>query len=74
MTPKKLSAATKIARALADLDLDELRAEATKDSNILMRITSGEKAEIKSVADALKLSVSEYLLLLHRHVRDRIRQ
>lgn len=74
MTPRKLSASTKIARALADLELDELRAEATKNSNILIRIAADEKAEVKAVADALELTVSEYLLLLHRHVRDRIRQ
>lgn len=73
MTPRKLSAATKIARALADLDIDELRAEATKDSNILIRVSVAEKAEIKAVADALELTLSEYLLLLHRHARERIR-
>ena len=72
MTPRKLTAEQKIRRALRDLDLDELGAEETKSAIINLRVTEAEKDEIKAVAEALDMAVSEYLLLLHRHVRGRV--
>ena len=39
---------------------------------ILIRVTPTEKEEIKAVAEALDMSVAEYVLSLHRHVRDRV--
>lgn len=37
-----------------------------KTSNILIRVSEREKEEIKSAADALEMSMSEYILTLHR--------
>ena len=37
-----------------------------KTSNILIRVSEREKEEIKSAADALEMSMSEYILKLHR--------
>ncbi len=37
-----------------------------KTSNILIRVSEREKEEIKSAADALEMSMSEYILMLHR--------
>lgn len=36
------------------------------DSAITFRVTSAEKSEIRSVAEKLGLSVTDYLLRLHR--------
>ena len=68
MTPRKVKAETRIARALRDLDLDELKQETTKTDSILIRVTEAEKAEIKAVAETLDMAVSEYLLAIHREV------
>lgn len=73
MTPKKLTAEQKIARALRDLDLDELGVEEKKSAIINLRVTETEKDEIKAIADGLGMTVAGYLLALHRQVRDRIR-
>ncbi len=73
MTPRKLRPEEKIARALRDLDLDELKTETTKTDSILIRVSADEKSEIRTVAEVLEISVAEYLLGLHRqavvHVR-----
>lgn len=37
-----------------------------KKSNIIIRISEREKEEIKSAAEALEMSMSEYILTLHR--------
>ena len=37
-----------------------------KTINILIRVSEREKEEIKSAADALEMSMSEYILMLHR--------
>jgi len=72
MTPRKLTAEQKIARALRGLDLEELKQQMTKTESILIRVTAAEKEEIKAVAETLGMSVSEYLLALHRHVCCRV--
>ena len=72
MTPKKLTAEQKIQRALRNLDLDELKQETTKAAIINLRVSEAEKDEIKVTAEALELTVSEYLLALHREVRGRV--
>ena len=73
MTPRKLRPEEKIARALRDLDLDELKQETTKTDSILIRVSADEKSEIRTIAEVLEISVTEYLLGLHRqavvHVR-----
>ena len=73
MTPRKLTSEEKIARALRDLDLDELKQETTKTDSILIRVSADEKSEIRTVAETLEISVAEYLLGLHRGVRERLR-
>lgn len=37
-----------------------------KNTNIIIRVSEREKEEIKKQAEALQMSVSEYLLYLHR--------
>ena len=37
-----------------------------KNSNIIIRVSDREKEEIKKKAESLQMSVSEYLLYLHR--------
>lgn len=37
-----------------------------KTSNILIRVSEREKEEIKSMSEALAMTMSEYLLTLHR--------
>jgi Mobilization protein NikA len=73
MTPRKLTPEQKIRRALRDLDLDELGADVAKSSIINLRVTEAEKDEIRTVADALGMTMAGYLLALHREVRDRLR-
>ena len=70
MTPRTLTAEQKIRRALRDLDLDELGAGETKSATINLRVTEAEKEEIRTVAEALEMTVAGYLLALHREVRD----
>ena len=43
-----------------------------KDTAIIFRVSAEEKAEIRDVAERLGLSVSGYLLELHRIARERI--
>ena len=43
-----------------------------KDSAIIFRVSAVEKEEIREVADGLGLSVSAYLLDLHRLARERL--
>ena len=71
MTSRKLTVEQRVARALRDLDLDELEAEERKSTIINLRVTDAEKDEIRAVADALRITVARYLLGLHREVRDR---
>lgn len=73
MTPRKLTAEQKIRRALRGLDLEGLEGEERKDSVINLRVTEAEKEEIQATAEALELSVAEYLLNLHRHVRGQVK-
>ena len=72
MTPRKLTAEQKIARALRELDLDELGAEEKKTAIINLRVTDAEKEEIRAVAEGLGMTVAGYLLALHREVRGRL--
>jgi len=37
-----------------------------KSTNIIIRVSEREKEEIKKTAESLQMSVSEYLLYLHR--------
>lgn len=41
-----------------------------KKTNIIIRVSDREKEEIKSAAEALDMSMSEYILMLHRiHIK-----
>lgn len=43
-----------------------------KDSAIIFRVSAMEKEQIREIADRLGLSVSAYLLDLHRIARERL--
>ncbi len=59
--------------ALADVsELGEGR-PAPKDAAIIFRVSAEEKEEIREVAEGLGLSVSGYLLDLHRIARKQLR-
>ena len=73
MSPRRLTAEEKIARALRGLKLDQLKQDTAKTESILIRVTPDEKEQIRAVAETLEISVAEYILGLHReavvHVR-----
>lgn len=59
-------------RVLSDVEgLGENRPP-QKDSAIIFRVSASEKEEIREVAERLGLSVSAYLLDLHRLARERL--
>jgi antitoxin component of RelBE/YafQ-DinJ toxin-antitoxin module len=37
-----------------------------KKTNIIIRVSDREKEEIKATAEAFEMSMSEYILMLHR--------
>ena len=45
---------------------------ASKDTAIIFRVSAEEKAEIREVAEGLGLSVSSYILDLHRIAREQL--
>jgi len=73
MTPRKLTAEQKIAKALRGLDLDDLETEVRKDRVINLRVTEAQREEIQAVAEALGMTVAGYLLALHGAVKHRMR-
>ena len=53
--------------SLMTLKFGEMRkVKLLKNSNIIIRVSEREKEEIKKKAESLQMSVSEYLLYLHR--------
>ena len=72
MSPRRLTAEERIARALRGLKLDELKQDTAKTDSILIRITPDEKEQIRTVAEVLEISVAEYFLGLHRAAARRI--
>ena len=68
--PKTQSPALR--RALRDVEGLGENPPPQKDSAIIFRISGAEKEEIREVADHLGLSVSAYLLDLHRLARERL--
>ena len=74
MSPRRLTAEERIARALRGLKLDQMKQDTAKSDSILIRITPDEKEQIKAVAEVLEISVAEYLLGLHREALVHIRR
>lgn len=62
----------RIEEALANLTPEGLKS-GTKEARIELRVTQAEKEEIRLTAEKLDLSLTEYLLLLHRHAVNRLR-
>lgn len=61
----------RIEKALSGLTRDSLASE-TKESRIELRVTEGEKAYIRQTAEGLGLTITEYLLGLHRYAARRL--
>ncbi|MCP4035946.1 MAG: hypothetical protein GY733_03340 [bacterium] len=59
-------------RALSNVDGLGEDQPPQKDSVIVIRVSAEEKDEIREVAEHLGLSVSAYLLDLHRLARERL--
>jgi len=59
-------------RALSNVDGLGENHPPQKDSVIVIRVSAEEKDQIRDVADNLGLSVSAYLLDLHRIARERL--
>ena len=74
MTPRKLTPEERIARALRGLKLNKLKQDSAKTEVILMRVSEAEKEEIKTVAEGLEISLTEYLLGLHRQAVVQLRK
>lgn len=68
--PKKPSA--DLRNALADVEGLGRNRPVQKDTAIIFRVSAAEKEEIRDVAERLGLSVSGYLLDLHRIARERL--
>ena len=65
--PKERSAEARIRKAIGSLDLDALASE-QKTEVVRLRVGPSEKAAIQDAANTLGLTVSEYLLALHREL------
>jgi hypothetical protein len=61
-----------LARALSDADPERLDSLVRKSERIDIRVTPVEKAEMQATAEALGLSLSEYLSALHRLALPRL--
>ena len=61
-----------LAAATKTLHLDGLAPRESKSTGINLRVSQREKEEIRKLAEKLGLSVSEYLLQLHRHALPRL--
>jgi hypothetical protein len=61
-----------LARALKGVSPDRLRTVTTKGSSIVLRVSASEKTKIKQTAERLGITVSEYLLQLHRIAAERL--
>lgn len=59
-------------RALSNVDGLGENLAPQKDSVIVIRVSAEEKEQIREVAEHLELSVSAYLLDLHRLARERL--
>ncbi|TVR08002.1 MAG: hypothetical protein EA401_14435 [Planctomycetota bacterium] len=64
-TSDRQQARLTIQKALAGLDLEEL-ARSRKTERLQLRLSVAEKVSLEQTAEILGLSVSEYLLELHR--------
>jgi hypothetical protein len=62
----------KLRDALSDVSRLDKDRPAPKDAAIIFRVSAEEKEEIRAVAERLGLSVSGYLLDLHRIARERL--
>lgn len=72
MTKKQKVPPRKLRRALSRVEGLGEEQPVQKDSAIIFRVSAGEKEEIREVADGLGLSVTAYLLDLHRIARERL--
>ena len=66
MAARRSSREGGLEKKLAGIDPRRLRSVLTKDARIEIRTTTPEKAEIERAAKACKLTVTEYLVQLHR--------
>ena len=63
----------KLAELLKDVEPERLQDVLTKGERINFRVTRAEKQQIEEIAEKLGLSISDYLLNLHRHVFARLK-
>lgn len=61
-----------IERALKGVKPDELREEIAKDEKINIRVTNSDKEHMKRVAKYMGVTLTEYLLSLHRLAASRL--
>jgi uncharacterized protein (DUF1778 family) len=60
-------------KALSDVSAAGLgKGTPNKAARIDLRVTEGERDEMRATADKLGLSLSEYILQLHRHARKHL--
>jgi hypothetical protein len=63
----KQNVAKAIEKAMAGITTEDLMRRPRKTARIPLRLTSGDKNGIEKAAQELHLSVSDYLILLHRY-------
>jgi hypothetical protein len=51
----------------------DLERRPVKDTSLMIRLTSADKASIRQTAKSLKLSAADYLVSIHRLVAERLR-
>jgi hypothetical protein len=64
----------KAAPAIPEPTLQEIHATLPKSETVHLRVTKVEKAEIRSTATALRLSITEYLVKCHELIASKLRK
>lgn len=78
VTPRKnrsmKSKTEKLASAVASIEAAELGQSLRKDDVIQLRVSTADKESVKATALELDLSMTDYLLTIHRLVSEKIRK
>ena len=60
-----------VAKSMRGFDAEALRKKKTKDAQLNIRLTSEDRQSIEETAEEYGLSVSDYILSLHRYATGR---
>jgi len=68
------NAEERIKKAVSDVKPEDLRSRARKTEHVGFRATPTEKESIFEIAEALEMSVGDYLSTLHTYAEPRLRK